>query len=88
MINYITKCKSQLYKPKNSKYGGANMIDMLEVKKDRLKALEKQIKYNVYKKDWTEVYKLRHEQRELKENIRNIEINRFKVSKLNNAYSK
>lgn len=56
-------------------------IDMLEVKKDRLKEVKKQIVKYSKKKNWSMVYPLMKEQRELKENIKAIESSRSKVSK-------
>ncbi|WP_294405309.1 hypothetical protein [uncultured Clostridium sp.] len=57
------------------------MIDMLEVKKDRLKEVKQQIIKYSRKKNWPMVYYLMKEQRELKENIKAIESSRNKVSK-------
>ncbi|MDU3581141.1 MAG: hypothetical protein E7F68_06340 [Clostridium butyricum] len=56
-------------------------IDMLEVKKDRLKEVKQQIVKYSKKKNWSMVYPLMKEQRELKEQIKEILANRFKVSK-------
>lgn len=56
-------------------------IDMLEVKKDRLKEIKKQIVKYSKKKNWSMVYPLMKEKRELKEQIKEILANRFKVSK-------
>ena len=56
-------------------------IDMLEAKKDRLKEVKKQIVKYSKKKNWSMVYPLMNEQRELKEQIKEILANRFKVSK-------
>lgn len=54
---------------------------MLEVKKDRLKEIKSQIVKYSKKKNWSKVYPLMKEQRELKEQIKEILANRFKVSK-------
>lgn len=56
-------------------------IDMLEVKKDRLKEIKSQIVKYSKKKNWSKVYPLMKEQRELKEQIKEILASRFKVSK-------
>ena len=56
-------------------------IDMLEVKKDRLKEVKKQIVKYSKKKNWSMVYPLMKEQKELKEEIKVIRANRSKVSK-------
>ena len=53
-------------------------IDMLEVKKDRLKEVKKQIVKYSKKKNWSMVYPLMKEQRELKEQIKEILVNRMK----------
>ena len=52
------------------------MIDMLEVKKDRLKEVKKQIVKYSKKKNWSMVYPLMKEQKELKEEIKVIRANR------------
>lgn len=54
-------------------------IDMLEVKKDRLKEVKKQIIKYSKKKNWSMVYPLMKEQRELKDQIKNITACRSKV---------
>ncbi|KJZ95378.1 MULTISPECIES: hypothetical protein [Clostridium] len=54
-------------------------IDMLEVKKDRLKEVKKQIVKYSKKKNWSMVYPLMKEQRELKDQIKNITACRSKV---------
>lgn len=54
-------------------------IDMLEVKKDRLKEIKKQIVKYSKKKNWSMVYPLMKEQRELKDQIKNITACRSKV---------
>ncbi len=54
-------------------------IDMLEAKKDRLKEVKKQIVKYSKKKNWSMVYPLMNEQRELKDQIKNITACRSKV---------
>ena len=57
------------------------MEDLLEVKKDRLQEIKRQtIKY-AKRKNWGMVNLLRREENLLKENIKQIEANRNKVSK-------
>ena len=54
---------------------------MFQVKKDRLKEIKSQIVKYSKKKNWSKVYPLMKKQRELKEQIKEILANRFKVSK-------
>ena len=57
------------------------MMDILEAKKDRLQEIKKQtIKY-AKRKNWGMVNLLRREERQLKENIKQIEAIRDKVDK-------
>ena len=57
------------------------MMDILEAKRDRLQEIKRQtIKY-AKRKNWGMVNLLRREERQLKENIKQIEANRNKVSK-------
>ena len=56
-------------------------IDMLEVKKDRLKEVKLQIRKYSKLKNWSMVYPLMKEQKKLKEEIKVIRANRNKVSK-------
>ena len=57
------------------------MEDILEAKKERLQEIKKQtIKY-AKKKNWGMVNLLRREERQLKENIKQIEAIRNKVNK-------
>lgn len=51
-------------------------IDMLEVKKDRLKEVKKQIVKYSNKKNWSMVYSLMIEQKELKQQIKDIQTSR------------
>lgn len=54
------------------------MTDMIEVKKDRLQEIKRQIIKYANRKNWGMVNLLRHEERKLKENIKAIESNRVK----------
>ena len=57
------------------------MIDILEAKKERLQEIKRQtIKY-AKRKNWGMVNLLRREERQLKENIKQIEAIRNKVNK-------
>ena len=57
------------------------MIDILEVKKDRLQEIKRQtIKY-AKRKNWGMVNLLRREEKQLKENIEQIEVIRNKINK-------
>ena len=57
------------------------MMDILEAKRDRLQEIKKQtIKY-AKRKNWGMVNLLRREERQLKENIKQIEAIRNKVNK-------
>ena len=57
------------------------MINLLEAKRDRLQEIKRQtIKY-AKRKNWGMVNLLRREEKQLKENIEQIEANRNKVSK-------
>ena len=57
------------------------MINLLEAKKDRLQEIKRQIVKYANRKNWGMVNLLRREERQLKENINQIEANRNKVSK-------
>lgn len=59
------------------------MIDMLEIKRDRLKEIKKQVIINSRRKKWEIVYQLMKEQRELKEQIKVIVANRANKSASN-----
>ena len=81
MINYTTKQLERLHKPNKRIIGDDRMINLLEVKKDRLQEIKRQtIKY-AKKKNWGMVNLLRREEKLLKENIKQIEAIRNKVSK-------
>ena len=47
-------------------------IDMLQIKRDRLKEIKRQIIKYSNKKNWNMVYQLMKEQRELKEEIKSM----------------
>ena len=82
MINYTTKQLERLYKANKYIIGDDSMVDILEVKKDRLQEIKRQtIKY-AKRKNWGMVNLLRREEKLLKENIKQIEANRNKASKL------
>lgn len=57
------------------------MTDMIEAKKERLQEIKRQIIKYANRKNWGMVNLLRHEERQLKENIKQIEAIRNKVSK-------
>ena len=81
MINYTIKQLERLYKANKCIIGDDSMEDMLEVKKDRLQEIKRQtIKY-ANRKNWGMVNLLRREERQLKENIKQIEAIRNKVNK-------
>ena len=81
MINYTTKQLERLYEANKCIIGADNMMDILEAKKDRLQEIKRQtIKY-AKRKNWGMVNLLRREERQLKENIKQIEAIRNKVNK-------
>ena len=57
------------------------MVDMLEAKKDRIQEIKRQIIKYANRKNWGMVSLLRHEERQLKENIKKIEAFRNKANK-------
>ena len=57
------------------------MINLLEAKRDRLQEIKRQTVKYAKRKNWGMVNSLRREERQLKENIKQIEANRNKVSK-------
>ena len=81
MINYTTKRLKRLYQANKYIVGGVSMVDMLEAKKDRIQEIKRQIIKYANRKNWGMVSLLRHEERQLKENIKQIEAIRNKVSK-------
>ena len=81
MINYTTKQLERLYEADKCIMGDDSMMDILEAKKDRLQEIKRQtIKY-AKRKNWGMVNLLRREERQLKENIKQIEAIRNKVNK-------
>ena len=81
MINYTTKQLERLYIANKCIIGDDRMINLLEVKKDRLQEIKRQtIKY-AKRKNWGMVNLLRQEEKKLKENIEQIEAIRNKVNK-------
>ena len=80
-VNYTVKQLELLYKANKCIVGGVSMIDMLDAKKDRLQEIKIQIIKYANRKNWGMVSLLRHEERQLKENIKKIEAIRNKVSK-------
>lgn len=81
MINYTTKRLKRLYEANKYIVGGVSMIDMLDAKRDRIQEIKRQIIKYANRKNWGMVSLLRHEERQLKENIKKIEAFRNKVSK-------
>ena len=57
------------------------MVDVLEVKKDRLQEIKRQTVKYAKRKNWGMVNSLRQEEKKLKENIEQIEAIRNKVNK-------
>ena len=81
MINYTTKQLERLYKANKYITGDDSMMDILEAKRDRLQEIKRQtIKY-AKRKNWGMVNLLRREEKQLKENIKQIEAIRNKVNK-------
>ena len=81
MINYTTKQLECLYKANKRIIGDDRMINLLEVKKDRLQEIKRQTVKYAKRKNWGMVNLLRREERQLKENIKQIEAIRNKVNK-------
>ena len=81
MINYTAKQLERLYEANKYIIGDDRMMDILEAKRDRLQEIKRQtIKY-AKRKNWGMVNLLRREERQLKENIKQIEAIRNKVDK-------
>ena len=80
-INYTTKQLERLYKANKYIIGDDNIVDILEVKKDRLQEIKKQTVKYAKRKNWGMVNLLRREEKLLKENIKQIEAIRNKVNK-------
>ena len=81
MINYTTKQLECLYEADKCIVGDDSVEDMLEVKKDRLQEIKRQTVKYAKRKNWGMVNSLRREERQLKENIEQIEAIRNKVNK-------
>ena len=81
MINYTTKQLEYLYEANECIMGDDSMVDVLEVKKDRLQEIKRQTVKYAKRKNWGMVNLLRREEKLLKENIKQIEANRNKVNK-------
>ena len=61
--------------------GDDSMVDVLEVKKDRLQEIKRQTVKYAKRENWGMVNLLRREEKQLKENIKQIEAIRNKVNK-------
>ena len=81
MINYTTKQLERLYKANKYITGDDSMEDILEAKKERLQEIKKQTVKYAKRKNWGMVNLLRREEKQLKENIKQIEAIRNKVNK-------
>ena len=81
MINYTTKQLERLYEANKCIMGDNCMVDVLEVKKDRLQEIKRQTVKYAKRKNWGMVNLLRREERQLKKNIKQIEAIRNKVNK-------
>ena len=80
-INYTTKQLERLYEANKCIMGDDSMEDVLEVKKDRHQEIKRQTVKYAKRKNWGMVNSLRREERQLKENIKQIEAIRNKVNK-------
>ena len=81
MINYTAKQLERLYEANKCIMGDDSMVDVLEVKKDRLQEIKRQTVKHAKRKNWGMVNLLRREEKLLKENIKQIEAIRNKVNK-------
>ena len=81
MINYTTKQLERLYEANKYITGDDSMEDILEAKKERLQEIKRQTVKYAKRKNWGMVNLLRREERQLKENIKQIEAIRNKVNK-------
>ena len=81
MINYTTNQLEHLYKANKYITGDDSVEDILEAKKERLQEIKKQTVKYAKRKNWGMVNSLRREERQLKENIKQIEAIRNKVDK-------
>ena len=81
MINYTTKQLECLYEANERIMGDDSMMDILEAKRDRLQEIKRQTVKYAKRKNWGMVNLLRREEKQLKENIKQIEAIRNKVNK-------
>ena len=81
MINYTIKQLEHLYEANKCIIGDDSVEDLLEVKKDRLQEIKRQTVKYAKRKNWGMVNSLRREERQLKENIKQIEAIRNKINK-------
>ena len=81
MINYTTKQLECLYEANKCIMGDDSMVDVLEAKKDRLQEIKRQTVKYAKRKNWGMVNLLRREEKQLKENIKQIGANRNKANK-------
>ena len=81
MINYTTKQLKCLCKANKYIVGDDSMMDILEAKRDRLQEIKRQTVKYAKRKNWGMVNLLRREEKQLKENIKQIEAIRNKVNK-------
>ena len=75
------KQSKRLYEANKCIIGDDSMMDILEAKKDRLQEIKRQTVKYAKRKNWGMVNLLRREERQLKENIKQIEAIRNKVNK-------
>ena len=80
MINYTTNQLERLYKANKYITGDDSMVDILEAKMDRLQEIKRQTVKYAKRKNWGMVNLLRREEKQLKENIKQIEANRNKAN--------
>ena len=81
MINYTIKQLERLYKANKYITGDDSLEDIVEAKKERLQEIKKQTVKYAKRKNWGMVNSLRREEKQLKENIKQIEAIRNKVDK-------
>ena len=81
MINHTTKQLERLYEANKCIIGDDRMMDILEAKRDRLQEIKRQTVKYAKRKNWGMVNLLRREEKQLKENIKQIEAIRNKVNK-------
>ena len=81
MINYTTKQLEHLYEANKCIIEDDRMMDILEAKMNRLQEIKRQTVKYAKRKNWGMVNLLRREEKQLKENIKQIEAIRNKVNK-------